>query len=165
MGWGKVAEYIMAFLRWCWENKWTILGFILTIIFFIMMKYQSNVNDKLTKDIEVLKSNISKCETEKDIALNCNADLEGSLDLCKKELQISKDSFKEAESIKQQFDLEIEKYKQLAAAIDEETDPELALEKKKKLIEELFKGQNSTQINNTIKKIKNVKPIRINFPR
>lgn len=161
MGWGKVAEYIMAFLRWLWQNKWTILFMTAFFVLICMYGCQKKEIEKLETKLEKAKVENEICENQKEIAINCNTDLQSGLDLCQKELHITKDSYKEAEAIKEQFDLEIAKYEKLAKEIDSESDPEKALEKKKALVEELFKGKSNSQIN-TIKaniklKIKNFK--------
>ena len=146
MGWGKVAEYIMAFLRWLWQNKWTILFMLAFAILICMYGCQKKEIEKLETKLEKAKVETEVCENQKEIAINCNTDLQNGLDLCQRELQITKDSYKEAEAIKEQFDLEISHYEQLAKEIDDETDPEKSLEKKKALIEELFKSNGNRQI-------------------
>ena len=144
--WSIVIKYILDFLKWLWENKFTILFMFTTFIVFCMYGCEKKENEKLSDKLTKAQSNIEVCENQKEIALNCNADLESGLDLCQKELQITKDSYKEAEVIVAKFDEEIEKYKQLAAEIDNEKDAEKALEMKKELIEELFRGKSNSQI-------------------
>lgn len=116
-----------------------------TFIVLCMYGCEKKENEKLSDKLTKAQSNIEVCENQKEIAMNCNADLESGLDLCQKELQITKDSYKQAEVIVAKFDEEIEKYKQLAAEIDKETDPDKSLEKKKALIEELFKSNKSSK--------------------
>jgi hypothetical protein len=146
MGWGKVVGYILDFLHWIWDNKWTIIFMVLSFILFSMYSCERNKTDELEQQLESEKKSTEKCEVEKELLSNCNTDLENGLDVCQRELQITKQSFKEAELIKEQFDLEISKYKQLASEIDNEKDPEKSLELKKALIEQLFKGKSNSQI-------------------
>ena len=147
MGWGTVVTYLMDFLKWLWQNKWTILFMTAFFVLICMYGCQKKEIEKLETKLEKAKVESEVCENQKEIAINCNTDLQSGLDLCQKELQITKDSYKEAEAIKEQFDLEIAKYEKLAKEIDSESDPEKALEMKKELLEELFKGKSFSQIN------------------
>jgi len=107
----------------------------------------------LTNDLEAAKTKISKCEQNYELCtrnynsiINTNNDMRNSLTACQKELKISKNSFAKAEKINKQFDEEIKKYKELAASIDNETDPVKQFELRKKIINELFKGTNLQDI-------------------
>jgi len=151
MGWGKVAEYILAFLKWCWQNKFTILFIITTIIFLTMYGCEKRNTKKLTDELTVQKGRIAQCEANYNTAISVNKETVKGLDICQKELEITKKSYKDAEVIISQFDEEIKKFKKLAEDIDGETDPDKQLEKKKKIIEELFKGKNAIQIRNIIR--------------
>jgi len=151
MGWGKVAEYILAFLKWCWQNKFTILFIITTIIFLTMYGCEKRNTKKLTDELTVQKGRIAQCEANYNTAISVNKETVKGLDICQKELEITKKSYKDAEVIISQFNEEIKKFKKLAEDIDGETDPDKQLEKKKKIIEELFKGKNAIQIRNIIR--------------
>ena len=159
--WSVIIKYILDFLKWLWENKFTILFMFTTFIVLCMYGCEKKENEKLSDKLTKVQSNIEVCENQKEIAMNCNADLESGLDLCQKELKITKDSYKQAEVIVAKFDEEIEKYKQLAKLIDEEKDSEKALEIKKELINQIFKGKSTNQIiqiKNKIQiKLKNIK--------
>lgn len=151
MGWGKVLEYILAFLKWCWQNKFTILFIITTIIFLTMYGCEKRNTKKLTDQLIVEKGRIAQCEANYNTAISVNKETVKGLDICQKELEITKKSYKDAEVIISQFDEEIKKFKKLAEDIDGETDPDKQLEKKKKIIEELFKGKNAIQIRSIIR--------------
>ena len=153
MGVAKIIEYGLAFLKWCWINKWTILFIITTIIFLTMYGCEKRVSKKLTDELTIKKAEYVICQSNYTTTINANKDVALSLDICKKELDITKKSYKDAEVLISQFDLEIQKFKKLAEEIDNTTDPEKALEKKKKIIEELFKGRNAIQIRTTIRSL------------
>lgn len=151
MAFAEILNKILGFLRWCWLNKWTILFIITTIVFLAMYGCERRTVKKLNEQIVVEKAKIAQCEANYNTAVSANKEMSTAVDICKKELEITKQSFKEAEAIKEQFEAEIAKFRKLAEEIDKEKDPEKALEKKKKIIEELFKGKNAIQIRSILK--------------
>ena len=151
MAFAAIIDKILAFLKWCWQNKWTILFIATTITLLMMYGCERREVKKLNEQIVVEKAKIAQCEANYNTAISANKEMENGLSVCQKELEITKQSFKEAEAIKSQFEEEIAKFKKLAEDIDKEKDPEKALEKKKKIIEELFKGKNAGQIRSILK--------------
>jgi hypothetical protein len=151
MGWSKIIEYLMAFVKWMWQNKWTMLFILTTLIMLGFYGCEKRTTKKLTDELTVSKAEVAQCTANYTTAINVNKDNQVSLDICQQELQIAKKSYKDAEVLISQFDEEIKKFKKLAQDIDNETDPEKALEKKKKIIEELFKGKNAIQIRSILR--------------
>jgi len=146
MGWGKVAEYILAFGKWCWENKFTIIFIITTIVFMSMYGCEKMKTKKLTDNLTVEKAKVAQCEANYNTVVHSNKEMELSVDACHKELEVAKESYAKAEEITKQFDEEIKKYKDIAKQIDAETDADKQLEMKKKILEEVFKGKRVYQI-------------------
>ncbi len=151
MGWGKVVEYILAFIKWMWQNKWTMLFILTTIIFLSMYGCEKMTTKTLTNELTVEKAKVAQCTANYNTVVDTNKETIKGLDICQKELEITKQSFKEADAIREQFEAEIAKFKKLAEDIDAEKDPEKQLEKKKKIIEELFKGKNAVQIRSILR--------------
>ena len=153
MGWGGVADKALAFVKWLWENKFTIFFMITTVVFLAMYGCEKSTTKDLTEQLTVEKANVAQCTANYNTVVNTNNETIKGLNLCQKELEITKQSYKDAEMLISQFDVEIQKFKKLAEDIDNETDPEKQLEKKKKIIEELFKGKNAIQIRSIIRKM------------
>jgi hypothetical protein len=151
MGWGKIAEYLLAFVKWVWQNKWTMLFILTTIIFLSMFGCEKRTTKNLTDELTVSKAEVAQCTANYNTVVDTNKETVKGLDVCQKELEITKKSYKDAEILIGQFDKEIEKFKKLAEDIDNEKDPDKALEKKKKIIEELFKGKNAIQIRSILR--------------
>lgn len=151
MAWGKVVEYLLAFIKWCWKNKWTMLFILTTLIMLGFYGCERRTTTKLKDELTVSKAEVAQCTANYTTAINVNKDNQVSLNICQEELQIAKKSYKDAEVLISQFDEEIKKFKKLAQDIDNEKDPDKALEKKKKIIEELFKGKNAIQIRSILR--------------
>jgi chromosome segregation ATPase len=153
MGWGKVVEYAMAFVKWMWQNKWTMLFIATTIVFMSMYGCKRIQYTSLEKKHKQLEVDYTVCSGNISTITNTNKELEAGVDACYKELEILKKSYEKNEEIIKQFDEEIKKFKKLAEDIDSETDPEKQFEKKKKILEELFKGKNAVQIRSILRKM------------
>lgn len=151
MGWSKIIEYLLAFLKWVWQNRWAFLFILTTLIVLGFYGCERRTTKKLTDELTVSKAEVAQCTANYTTAINVNKDNQVSLDICQQELQIAKKSYKDAGVLISQFDEEIKKFKKLAEDIDNETDPDKALEKKKKIIEEVFKGKNAIQIRKIIR--------------
>lgn len=151
MGWSKIIEYLLAFVKFCWQNKWTMLFILTTLILLGMFSCEKRTTKKLTDELTVSKAEVAQCTTNYNTVVDTNKETVKGLDVCQKELEITKKSYKDSEVLISQFDEEIKKFKKLAEDIDSETDPDKALEKKKKIIEEVFKGKNAIQIRSILK--------------
>ena len=146
MAFAEILNKILGFLRWCWLNKWSIFFIITTIVFLAMYGCERRTVKKLNEQIIVEKAKIAQCEANYNTVVSANKEMSTAVDICKKELEITKESFTKAEEISKQFDEEIKKYKDVAKQIDAEKDAQKQLEMKKKLMEEIFKGKKVYQI-------------------
>lgn len=147
MDWSTVVKYFLDFIKWAWDNKFTMLFIITTIVFMIMYSCSNMKVNTLTSDLDASKAKVAQCEQNYELCtrnydsiVNTNNDMHNSVLACQRELKIVKESFARAEEINKQFDEEIKKYKELASAVDSESDPVKQFELRKKIIEELFKG-------------------------
>ena len=72
MGWGKVVEYFLAFIKWVWQNKWTMLFILTTIIFLSMYGCEKRTTKKLTDELTVSKADVAQCEANYNTVVDTN---------------------------------------------------------------------------------------------
>lgn len=151
MGWGKVAEYLLASAKWMWQNKWTMLFMITTIIFLIMNFCKEKDIEKLTEELQKEKGNFIVLTAKYDVIEQTNNDNLQTLNKCKNNLNAIEKSYKESKVLIDSFDEELNKFKFLSRDIDKvDRDEQFIL--KKTILQKLFKGKNAIQIRKEIRK-------------
>ena len=154
MGWAKVVEYFMKFVAWAWENKWTMLFIVFTVVALSMYGCEKSKLKTMTENWETCKKDLATCSGNYTSVMEINKSNDIAIEACEKELQITKDSYVKAGEIITKYEAEVKKYKALAKQIDAEKDPVKQLELKKRFFEDLFKGVPMMEIKAKFLKVK-----------
>lgn len=139
MVYAKLLEYLLAFGRWCWKNKWTIIFIITTIIFLSMYGCKRSQYNKSQENLKEMTNNYNTCSSNYETAVETNQGMELAYESCLNEIDIIEKSYEKSKSYNTVYEKEIEKIQEVVKDLDAEEEESKRFELKKKIIEALYK--------------------------
>lgn len=157
MAWGKVVEYFLAFLKWVWKNKWTLLFILTTCIMLGFFGCEKRTTKKLTDELKIEKTNYITLTARYDVIDQTYNNNITALKTCQNNLKAIETSYRQSKVLIDSFDQELDKFRLLSKDIDNIKNMEEQFNAKKTILQSLFKGKNAVQIRKTIRSKKDLK--------
>ena len=137
--WIKFLNYLLAFGKWCWANKWTVLFLVTTIVFLSMYGCKRNQLIDCKEDLKTMTNNYNTCSSNYEVVVDTNAGMELAYESCINEIDIIEKSYEKSKNYNTIYEKEIIRIHEIVKDLDEEKDAKKRFDLKKRIIESLYK--------------------------